>query len=122
MELTITAADTGDDRDLISLHHWLTRDAAVARHGRPELVALPHDAGELGGAFDVISMALADAAAIAGVGSLWVAVKTWRSTRARPPALRIEYDGVTVIVEEGSEVEIQPLLDALRHTSPPDDA
>jgi hypothetical protein len=74
----------------------------------------------MGGTVAVNNEMLADASAIAGVGSLLIAYKTWRGTRSRPPAVTIRYGDVTVTVAEGSEQEIQPLLDALL-PPPPDE-
>jgi hypothetical protein len=61
----------------------------------------------------VINAVFADAGAAAGIGSLLVAYRAWRDTRTRPPAFVIERDGVTVVVNEGSEYEIQRVLNVM---------
>ncbi|XVQ10280.1 effector-associated constant component EACC1 [Spirillospora sp. CA-255316] len=91
----------GDERDLASLHRWLSQDAAFARHARVSRDSVAPTPGGMGGAFDVINAVLADAGAVAGLGSLLIAFKTWRATRSRPPAMTIRYGDVTVTVAEG---------------------
>ncbi|GAA2073574.1 hypothetical protein GCM10009780_06860 [Actinomadura alba] len=76
--------------------------------------------GEMGGAFDVVNAVFADAGAVAGIGSLLVAYRTWRDTRSRAPRLRIEKDGVSVTVENGSDAEIRRIIDVLFPEGPDD--
>ena len=64
----------------------------------------------MGGVFDVITAVFSDAGAVAGVGSLLMAYRAWRDTRTRAPAFMIEKDGVTVVMDHGSEQEIRYVL------------
>lgn len=98
---------------MVSLHRWLSRDTRVAKRGQVSLEAADGAPGGMGPAFDVINAVFADAGAAAGIGSLLVAYRAWRETRAQPPSLRIERDGVSVVVNECSEREIQQDISVL---------
>jgi hypothetical protein len=67
----------------------------------------------MGAAFDVINASFADAGAAAGIGSLLVAYRAWRDTRTQAPAFTIEKDGVTIVVNHGSEQEIRQILSVM---------
>jgi hypothetical protein len=112
MDLRIGTVEA-DDEELKSLYRWLSRDMMLSQHAKVSFQQGDHRPGEMGGVFDLINVLLADAGVVAGIGSLAVAVKTWRGTRSRPPAIKIERNGVTITVAEGSEEEIRSLLDRL---------
>ncbi|MEU8802440.1 hypothetical protein [Spirillospora sp. NPDC048819] len=114
MDLRISTVDA-DGQELKSLYRWLSRDGMLMRHAQVSFEQADRP-GEMGGVFDLINVLLADASAVAGMGSLAVALKTWRGTRSRPAAITIEHNGVIITLTEGSEEEIRSLLDRL---SPP---
>jgi hypothetical protein len=118
MDLRISPVEAEDDQALISLFRWLSRDVVVGREGRLSLETVDRRTGEMGGAFDIINAVFADASAAAGVAGLVLAYRTWRGTRSRAPRLRIEKDGVSVIVEDGSEAEIRRIVEALFPDAP----
>lgn len=120
MELRITPVESGNDQELVSLYRWLLRDAAVGRQGRISLDTVTRRPGEMGGAFDVINAVFADASALAGIGGLLIAYRTWRDTRSQAPRVRIERDGVSIVVENGSEDEIQRIVRTLLPDAPPE--
>ena len=113
VELRITPVESGHDQELVSLYRWLSRDAAVGRYGRVSLGTVSRRPGEMGGAFDVINAVFADASALAGIGGLLLSYRTWRDTRSQAPRVRIEKDGVTIVVENGSEEEVQRIVRTL---------
>jgi hypothetical protein len=113
MKLVISSVEADDGQALVSLYRWLSRDSAVAGRGRVTVETVSGQLGDMGGAVDVITMVFADAGAVAGIGSMLVAYCTWRSTRTQAPAFKIEKDGVTVVVEQGSEQEVRRVLEVM---------
>jgi hypothetical protein len=113
MKLVISTIEADDGQALVSLYRWLSRDSAVASHGRLTVQTLSQRPGDMGGAIDVINAVFTDAGAVAGIGSMLVAYRAWRSTRTQAPAFKIEKDGITVVLEQGSEQEARQILDAM---------
>jgi len=113
MRLVISPVEADGDQALASLYRWLSRDAAVAACGQLSFQSVSQQPGEMGSVLDVITAVFSDAGAAAGVGSLLVAYRSWRDTRTRSPALTIEKDGVTLMVNEGSEQEIRQVLSVM---------
>ncbi|WP_407288737.1 effector-associated constant component EACC1 [Streptomyces sp. BP-8] len=95
---------------LTSLYRWLAQDPEVAQQAEISLDSGPVGAGDMGGAFEVINAVLTHGIALS---SLAVACATWRSSRPTAPAVRIEIDGVTVTVEDGSPEAVRRIVDAL---------
>jgi hypothetical protein len=112
MRLVISTAEDADGQALASLYRWLSRDATVARYGQVAKGAVSQP-GRMGAAFDVINAVFADAGAAAGIGSLLVACRAWRDTRTKAPNLVIAKDGVTVVISQGSEEEIQRAISVM---------
>lgn len=112
MRLVISAAGDDDGQALVSLYRWLSRDTSVARYGQVTTQAVS-EPDRMGVAFDVINAVFADAGAAAGIGSLVVAYRAWRDTRTQAPAMVITKDGVTIVINQGSAVEIQQILSVM---------
>ncbi|MFI0351786.1 hypothetical protein [Actinomadura sp. 9N407] len=110
MELRISAADDGD---VVSLYRWFAQDASVSRHARVSLDEAAPRPGSAAGTITVINVSLQDSGAVAGLGTLVIAFTAWRGTRSRPAAITVHCGDVTATLTDGSEAEIQPLLDAL---------
>lgn len=110
MRLVISPVEDDGDQAVASLYRWLSRDAAVATCGQVRVESIGPQPGEMGSVLDVVTVVFSDAGAAAGVGSLLVAYRAWRDTRTRAPALTVEKDGVTLVVNEGSEEEIRQTL------------
>ncbi|MFE4369113.1 hypothetical protein ACFRMN_12870 [Streptomyces sp. NPDC056835] len=104
-----------DDQPLTSLYRWLTQDPDVSRHAVISLVPEESRAGDMGGAFEVINAVVAQGIAL---GSLAVACATWRASRSAAPVVRLERDGVTVTVEDGSPETVTRIVDALNRPQP----
>jgi Effector Associated Constant Component 1 len=113
MKLVISPMEADDGQALVSLYRWLSRDSTVASQGRLTVQTVSQKPGDMGGAIDVINAVFADAGAVAGIGSMLVAYRAWRSTRTQAPAFKIEKEGITVVVEQGSEQEVRRILDAM---------
>jgi len=113
---------TDDGSELVSLYRWLSGDAAVA--DRVQVVVETRDGqhGAMGGAFNVINAMFADGSAVAAIGSLFLAYRTWRDTRQTPPALKIEKDGVTVLVNSGSDQEMRHVVELMLNRTTEDQA
>src|SRR5450755_1337719 len=113
MRLVISSVEADDGQELASLYRWLRRDAGLASYGQVTVQAVSGHPGDMGGAFDVINVAFADGGAAAGIGSLLVAYCSWRDTRTHAPAFTIEKEGVTVVVDRGSEQELRQILNVM---------
>ncbi|MGW1375198.1 effector-associated constant component EACC1 [Streptomyces sp. NPDC002446] len=101
---------------LASLYRWLIQDPDVAQQAEVSLGTGPARPGAMGGAFEVINAVVTHGIAL---GSLAVACATWRAARPSAPAVRIERDGVTVTVEDGSPETVRRIVDALGEPQAP---
>ena len=119
MRLVISPVEADGGRALVSLYRWLSHDAVVASYGQVTVQAVKQQPGDMGAVLDVISAVFSDAGAAAGVGSLLVAYRAWRDTRTQAPAFMIEKDGVTIVVDHGSEQEIRHVLSVMFPDSGP---
>ncbi|MFF4602340.1 hypothetical protein ACFY12_06210 [Streptomyces sp. NPDC001339] len=92
-----------------SLYRWLVADPELS--GRAEVSAgtAPTRQGDMGGALEVVNVVFGDVIAL---GNLLVAVATWRGSRPRPPHVRIERDGVSITVQDGSPETVERILRA----------
>jgi hypothetical protein len=115
VQVKIVVQGEHDDQSLTSLYRWLAEDREVARDAAITPVATPPGRGEMGGAFEVINVVLSQAIAL---GGLLVSCATWRASRPRAPVVRIERDGVTVTVEDGSPDTVRRVLAALDGPTP----
>ncbi|MFI9051142.1 hypothetical protein [Streptomyces sp. NPDC053427] len=106
-----------DGRSLTSLYRWLASDPDAGRRATLSLVPGRPGAGDMGGAFDVINAVVANGIAL---GGLAVACATWRASRPAAPAVRIERDGVTITVEDGSPDTVNRIVEALGRPPLPD--
>ncbi|MFE2498494.1 hypothetical protein ACFXKX_35460 [Streptomyces scopuliridis] len=104
-----------DDQLSTSLYRWLTQDPEVSRHATISLVPEESRAGDMGGALDVINAVVTHGIAL---GNLALAVATWRASRPAAPVVRLERDGVTVTVEDGSPDTVSRIVDALNRPQP----
>ncbi len=115
VQVKIVVQGESGDQSLTSLYRWLAEDPEVTRDAAIHPVATPPGAGEMGGAFEVINAAFTHAIAL---GGLVVSCAAWRASRPHSPVIRIERDGVTVIVEDGSPDTVRRVVDALGSPAP----
>ncbi|MGW1793036.1 effector-associated constant component EACC1 [Streptomyces tubercidicus] len=71
------------------------------------LEAEPSEPGQMGGGLELVNVVLSNSIALA---SLVTAVATWRGSRARPPQIRLERDGVVVTLQDGSPEAVEQIL------------
>lgn len=102
--------DDPDGRQAGSLYRWLTLDPQVRQDATVSLRTAPPATGEMGGVLEVIDVVLSNGVA---VGGLLVAVASWRRSRPRPPAPRIEGDTFSIVIEDASPETVRRVLDAL---------
>jgi len=106
-----TGSDESSARALSSLYRWLREDVAVRNEAKVEFAA---DAGpEQMGAADVLTAVLTQLTAI---GSLAVAVATWRDSRAAAPLMRIRFGSATIEVTDATDDQLAAALHALVST------
>ncbi|EPH45012.1 hypothetical protein ABT390_04140 [Streptomyces aurantiacus] len=104
-------AEAGDHVDhAASLYRWLASDAELRGRAEVSIGADPSSQEHMGGVPELVDVVLTHAVAL---GGLVVAVATWRGSRPRPPQVRIERDGVTVTVHDGSAETVERVLRAL---------
>jgi hypothetical protein len=90
-----------------SLYRWLLADEDAAGSVRGTAGA-PH--GETMGTFEVINAVVANGVSLAG---LVLAIVSWRSSRAKPPEVRIECGGAVIVVTDSAEETIAAITSAL---------
>jgi Effector Associated Constant Component 1 len=115
VQVKIVVQGENGDHFLTSLYRWLAEDPEVTRDAAILPVATPPGAGEMGGAFEVINAVLTHAIALSGLA---VSCAAWRASHPHAPVIRIERDGVTVTVEDGSPDTIRRVIDALGSPAP----
>jgi len=104
-DASITLPD-GDVTEYSALLNWLCGERALA--GRVSLVRAPPGGGELGGAIDMVTVAL-------GSGGVAVALAncltTWIKSRQRKVSVTIEgAGGRLTITSDGRPADLMPLL------------
>ncbi|GAU66016.1 Syd protein [Streptomyces sp. NBRC 110611] len=90
-----------------SLYRWLVADPELRGRAEVSAGAAPTGQGEMGGALEVVNVVFGDVIAL---GNLLVAVAAWRGSRPRPPQVRIERDGVSITVQDGSPETVERIL------------
>jgi hypothetical protein len=115
VQVDIVVDGESDDQSLASLYRWLVRDPDIAHHAKVSLTPGPNRAGDMGGAFEVINAVLSNGIAL---GGLAIACATWRASRPEAPVVRLERDGVTITVEDGSPEMVSRVLEALGRPQP----
>ena len=110
MEFLIRVAAADSDEALGSLHRWFIRDPEVNRMATFHLAATAGSPGEMGPTFDAIAVAVSDVIAL---GSLIVTYLSWRDSRARPPEVTIEREGVVVSLSSASPETVGIIVNEL---------
>ncbi|MGW7409192.1 effector-associated constant component EACC1 [Streptomyces sp. NPDC054833] len=115
MQVKITVDRTSDGRDVTSLYRWLGQDPDVTGHAKVSLLPTQEQAGDMGGAFEVINAIVSNGIAL---GNLALACAMWRASRPSAPAVRFERDGITITVENGLPETVRQVVDALSRPEP----
>lgn len=92
-----------------SLYRWLLADPELSGRAEVSVGAVTAGQGEMGGALEAVDVVFGNAIAL---GNLLVAVAAWRGSRPRPPEVKIERDGVSVTVQDGSPETVERVLRA----------
>jgi hypothetical protein len=114
MLVSIELHDQDRSHDLVSMHHWLSRNADLVRHARVRLRSA--DSGPHMGAMDVIDVVLSNTLAAA---SLLVAYRAWRESRTDPPTVEFEINGIRIVVTDATPETLEALTEAMRALPPP---
>lgn len=108
MEVRIGMAGEGGGQEMLSLFRWLSRDPDARRYAP---VSLEDDgSGDTMGAADVISAVLTQ---VTSIGTLAVAIASWRDARAQAVSVRIAAGDRSVIITTQSAEEVQAILQSL---------
>ena len=108
MRVRIEMGGEGEGQELLSLFRWLTRDPDVRRD---VAVSLQEDGtGGTMGAADIISAVLSQAT---GIGSLAVAIATWRDSRAQAAPVKVTAGDWSVIVTGQSAEDLKSIFESL---------
>jgi len=117
MLVQVVAGDGDDGTATRSLYRWLTRDPDARRFVR---VALGAGSSEgYMGALEVISAVLSQATAI---GTLAVAVVSWRDSRAEPSSVKITVGERSVVIEGETADLAEVMIRSLVASSGPENA
>ncbi|TDD27803.1 hypothetical protein E1287_33860 [Actinomadura sp. KC06] len=112
MELQFRLVGDVPRADVSSLHRWLERDEEVRRSAVVSLADARSRPDDMGGVADIITVIFADAGAVAGIGSLVIAYRSWRENCGQGGmSLVIEQDGQRVTLTGGSEEELRQVLE-----------
>ncbi|MFE9575757.1 hypothetical protein ACFYO1_05180 [Nocardia sp. NPDC006044] len=107
MQLEVTVTSGRADEDLVSLSQWLRRERDLA--GKITMVNRPPSEEELGGAWEMISVAV-------GSGGMFAAFATsleaWFRNRPRT-TIKIKHGNDSIEVDAGRAKDLPELLKAL---------
>lgn len=107
MEISLSFGGGEGSQDASSLYRWLVAEPELRGRAEVGVGAAEAGPGHMGGALDVVNVVLANSIAL---GSLITAVLAWRGTRPRAPQVRLERDGVVVIVQDSSPETVERIL------------
>jgi Effector Associated Constant Component 1 len=108
LEVRIGIEGEGGSQEMLSLFRWLSRDPDARRYVP---VSLEDDgAGGTMGAADVISAVLTQ---VTSIGTLAVAIASWRDSRAQPAPVKIAAGDRSVIITTQSADEVLAMLQSL---------
>ncbi|MDI2130125.1 effector-associated constant component EACC1 [Yinghuangia seranimata] len=118
---------TEDGEATLELYEWLMDDLDVRRATGPSLTGKVPGPGEMGSVYEVVELVVNQAV---DLGNLLLSLAVWRSQRSRrgTGGIRVEHDGVSIVVEDGSPETVARVVRALRipdaasAPAPPSDA
>jgi len=107
----VSIGEEGTPDDAESLYRWLAADPDIRESAELSLASSVSGGGEMSPLLDVINVVLSNSIASA---SLLVTVLTaWRSSRERPPEIKVEAHGVTVTIADGDQRALPELAEKL---------
>ncbi|TDE25130.1 hypothetical protein [Actinomadura sp. 6K520] len=104
--------DAADD-ELRSLYEWLLNEPEIRHHADPKLVAKKPESGEMGAAFDVISLVTTSAI---GLPATIEVIRGWHATRRRKPQMTIERGDLKVTFTDTDPETIIKILNSTNGT------
>ncbi|MFF1419359.1 hypothetical protein [Streptomyces sp. NPDC058280] len=123
MELNLTFGPYGADApnadfadSATSLYRWLMAEPELRGRAEVSVESAQSAEGHMGEALDIVNVVLTHTIAL---GSLITAVVAWRSSRPRSPQVRLERDGVVVILEDGSAESVEQILNVWNESTTP---
>ncbi|MFD8488471.1 hypothetical protein [Streptomyces sp. NPDC059712] len=105
MEIDIVVGD--DPSGVSSLRRWLLAEPDLRGQASVSVRTEGQQQGAMGSGLDVVNVVLSNSIAL---GSLLVAVATWRRSRPRAPQVTMERDGVVVTLDGDSPEAVQRIL------------
>ncbi|AZM77110.1 hypothetical protein D1J63_20740 [Streptomyces sp. KPB2] len=105
MEIDIVVGD--DPSGVSSLRRWLLAEPDLRGQALVSVRIEGQQQGAMGSGLDVVNVVLSNSIAL---GSLLVAVATWRRSRPRAPQVTMERDGVVVTLDGDSPEAVQRIL------------
>ncbi|WP_240798810.1 MULTISPECIES: hypothetical protein [unclassified Streptomyces] len=90
-----------------SLRRWLLAEPDLRGQALVSVRIEGQQQGAMGSGLDVVNVVLSNSIAL---GSLLVAVATWRRSRPRAPQVTMERDGVVVTLDGDSPEAVQRIL------------
>ncbi|WP_189923234.1 effector-associated constant component EACC1 [Kitasatospora xanthocidica] len=108
-------SEDDQETELRSLHAWLGQAPEVRGSATLSLVEQPAPSGAMGGWLDTLQVVTENGWSAA---SFVMAVVTWRQTRPRPPRVVVRHGGVEVALTEGTDAEIQQVIELLSRQTP----
>ena len=97
----------GGTADVSSLRRWLLAEPGLRGHAVVSARSGAEQRGTMGSGLDVVNVVLSNSIAL---GSLLVAVATWRRSRPRAPRITLEREGVTVTLDGDSPEAVERVL------------
>jgi hypothetical protein len=101
-------AGEGGSQEMLSLFRWLSRDPDARRYVPVSLTG--DEADDTMGAADIISAVLTQ---VTSIGTLAVAIASWRDARAQAAPVKIAAGDRSVIITTQSAEEMQAMLQSL---------
>ncbi|MCQ4202221.1 hypothetical protein ACFW5W_13170 [Streptomyces sp. NPDC058783] len=105
MEIDIVVGD--GPLGVSSLRRWLLAEPDLRGQASVSVRTEGQQQGAMGSGLDVVNVVLSNSIAL---GSLLVAVATWRRSRPRAPQVTMERDGVVVTLDGDSPEAVQRIL------------
>ncbi|MFD7234300.1 hypothetical protein ACFWAT_03225 [Streptomyces syringium] len=97
MDIRVSIPDAEDPEPLLSFHSWLMDDRDIRGQARITLVEAPARPGDMTPGIALISLLVSSGFNLAGLG---MAIVNWRAARKAPPPVRVEINGVRIVVDD----------------------
>lgn len=114
--LSVRIAGSSSDEDAFqSFARWLEEEPEIRRHAVITWRAAVPDAGDMGGALEVVQLVLDSGFQLANFALAYTA---WRSTRSDAPAVTVSRGGVSITLGSGDAEVVARLVRELEEAQP----